>query len=61
MSRTGSRTFLGRGYSTPIGAGTTNLTAPSAKQSVIFAFSAEDSKLVRLLAHFLRLEGTGEA
>ena len=32
-----------------------------AKQSAIFACSAETSKILRMLAHFLRPEGTGEA
>jgi hypothetical protein len=36
-------------------------TAASAKQSAIFAFSAENSKIGRVLAHFLRPVGTGEA
>jgi hypothetical protein len=33
----------------------------SAKQSAIFAFSAEISKIVRMFAHFLVFKGTGEA
>ena len=33
----------------------------SAKLSAIPAFSAEKRKIVRMLAHFLRPEGTGEA
>ena len=36
-------------------------TAPSATQSAILAFSAVSSKIVRMLEHFLRPEGTGEA
>jgi hypothetical protein len=32
-----------------------------ATQSAIFALSTGDSKIVRVLAHFLRSEGTGEA
>ena len=36
-------------------------TVSSASQSPISAFSAENSKIVRMLAHFLRSEGTGEA
>jgi hypothetical protein len=35
-------------------------TASSAKQSAIFAFPAENSKIVRMCAHFLLLRGTGE-
>jgi hypothetical protein len=42
------------------GLGVSNDCLP-ATQSSIFAFSAEDSKLVRMLAHFLRPVGTGEA
>jgi hypothetical protein len=36
-------------------------TAPSATQSAIFAFSAENLKIVRMFARFPRPEGTGEA
>jgi hypothetical protein len=32
-----------------------------ARQSAIFAFSAENSKIARVSAHFLEPEGTGEA
>ena len=32
----------------------------SASQSAMFAFSAEKSKILRMLAHFLLLKGTGE-
>jgi hypothetical protein len=31
---------------------------PSANQSTIFAFSAENTKIVRMFAHFLRPEGS---
>jgi len=31
-----------------------------ANKSTILAFSAENCKIVRVLAHFLRPEGTGE-
>ena len=46
------------------GTGTTlreQIPANRASQSVIFGFSAGNSKIVRMLAHFLRPEGTGEA
>jgi len=33
----------------------------SATQSAIFAFSAEKSKIVRMLVHFVGVNGTGEA
>ena len=33
----------------------------TATQSAIFAFFARNSKLIRMFAHFLRPEGTGEA
>jgi hypothetical protein len=33
----------------------------SASQSAIFAFSAENSKILRIFADFVRLKGTGEA
>jgi hypothetical protein len=36
-------------------------TASSATQSSIFTFSAENSKIARVSAHFLEPEGTGEA
>ena len=32
-----------------------------ATQSAIFALSAENSKIARMLAHFIRPEGSGEA
>ena len=35
-------------------------TAPSASQSTIFALAAENPKILRMLAHFPRPEGTGE-
>jgi hypothetical protein len=36
-------------------------TAASANQSSAFGFSAEKSKILLTLAHFFRIEGTGEA
>ena len=33
----------------------------SASQSAVFAFSAENSKIVRMFAEFVRLKGTGES
>ena len=42
------------------GLGVSNDCLP-ATQSVISAFSAEESKIVHMLAHFLRPEGIGEA
>jgi hypothetical protein len=33
----------------------------SASQSALFAFSAENSKIVRLFAKFVRFKGTGES
>jgi len=42
------------------GLGVSNDCLP-AKQSAIFSFSAEDSKTMRMFAHFLRPKGTGDA
>ena len=42
------------------GLGVSNGCLP-AKQSAIFAFSAENSKIARMFAHFSLPEGTGEA
>ena len=36
-------------------------TASSATESSVFEFSAEKSKILRMFAHFLLPEGTGEA
>jgi hypothetical protein len=43
------------------GESSSHQTASSAQQSAIFAFSAENSKIVRTLAGFPFTQGTGEA